>query len=115
MRFLPLLLFALPFVEIAGFVIVGSHIGVLWTLALVVAAGMLGAVLLRVQGFGAMTRARAELAAGFPEAWQRIQARRHFAIHTLGFPLRDEHLPLSNTFGIVAPFALNPRRVFAIT
>lgn len=64
MRFLPLLLFALPFVEIAGFVIVGSHIGVLWTLALVVAAGMLGAVLLRFQGFGAMTRARAELAAG---------------------------------------------------
>ena len=58
---------------------------------------------------------RAELATRFPEAWQRIQARRHFAIHSLGFPLRDEHLPLSNTFGLVAPFALNPRRVFAIT
>ncbi len=64
MRFLPLLLFALPFVEIAGVVVVGSHIGVLWTLALVVAAGMLGAFLLRIQGFGAMTRARAELAGG---------------------------------------------------
>ncbi len=58
---------------------------------------------------------RAELAARFPEAWHRIQARRNFAQQTLGFPLRDEHLPLSNTFGLVAPFALNPRRVFAIT
>jgi UPF0716 protein FxsA len=63
MRFpvIPLLLLALPFLEIAGFVIVGQQIGVLYTLALIVAAGILGAVLLRVQGFGVMTRVRREL------------------------------------------------------
>ncbi len=62
--FVPLFLLALPFLEIAGFVVVGSHIGVLWTLGLVILAGVLGAVLLRVQGFGSMARIRAEIAAG---------------------------------------------------
>jgi hypothetical protein len=57
---------------------------------------------------------RAELAARFPAAWARIEARRRFAADVLGFPMREEHLPLGNTFGIVAPFALQPRRVFAI-
>ena len=66
MRFpvIPLFILALPFIEIAGFVIVGSQIGVLATLALVIAAGVLGAVLLRVQGFGVMARVRKELDAG---------------------------------------------------
>ena len=62
--FIPLFLLALPFLEIAGFVIVGSQIGVLYTLALVVASGILGAVLLRIQGFGIMARIRSELDAG---------------------------------------------------
>ncbi len=64
MRFpvIPVLLLALPFIEIAGFVIVGRQIGVLATLALVVASGIAGAVLLRVQGFGVMTRLRRDLA-----------------------------------------------------
>lgn len=57
---------------------------------------------------------RAGLEAQFPDTWQRIQARRSFARDSLGFPLAEEHLPLSNTFGIVAPFALNPHCVFAI-
>ncbi|PRD44507.1 membrane protein FxsA [Phyllobacterium phragmitis] len=61
---IPLLLLAMPFVEIAGFVIVGSHIGVLATLALVVLSAMLGFFLLRVQGFGLLQRIRAEAAAG---------------------------------------------------
>ena len=66
MRFpvIPLFLLALPFLEIAGFVIVGRQIGVLPTLGLVVASGMLGAILLRIQGFGVMTRIRKELDAG---------------------------------------------------
>ena len=62
--FIPLFILLLPFLEIAGFVIVGSYIGVLYTLALVVAAGILGAVLLRIQGFGVMGRIRKELDAG---------------------------------------------------
>jgi UPF0716 protein FxsA len=62
--FVPLFLVALPFLEIAGFVIVGRQIGVLATLGLVIAAIVLGAILLRVQGFGVMSRIRNELEAG---------------------------------------------------
>lgn len=64
LNFLPLFLLALPFLEIAGFVVVGSQVGVLVTLGLVVASGVLGALLLRVQGFGIMARIRKEIEAG---------------------------------------------------
>lgn len=66
MRFpiIPLFLLALPFLEIAGFVIVGRQVGVFYTLALVIASGVLGAILLRIQGFGVMSRIRKELDAG---------------------------------------------------
>lgn len=66
MRFpvIPLFLLALPFLEIAGFVIVGRQIGVFYTLALVIASGVLGVILLRIQGFGVMSRVRKELEAG---------------------------------------------------
>lgn len=66
MRFpiLPVLILALPFIEIAGFVLVGDEIGVLATLALVIAAAILGAALLRIQGFGVMSRIRREVEAG---------------------------------------------------
>ncbi|MEP9387096.1 FxsA family protein [Mesorhizobium sp. KR9-304] len=59
-----LFLVALPFLEIASFVAVGRQIGVFATLALVIAAGVLGAILLRVQGFGVMARVSKELDAG---------------------------------------------------
>jgi UPF0716 protein FxsA len=62
--FIPLFLLALPFLEIAGFVVVGRQIGVLATLGLVIGAMVLGAILLRVQGFGVMSRIRNELDAG---------------------------------------------------
>jgi UPF0716 protein FxsA len=55
---------AMPFIEIAGFVIVGSEIGVLATLGLVILSAMLGFFLLRVQGFGLLQRIRMESAAG---------------------------------------------------
>ncbi|MBL8241479.1 MAG: hypothetical protein JNM66_28905 [Bryobacterales bacterium] len=57
---------------------------------------------------------RAEIASEYPAAWGRIEARRKFVTETLGFALPEEQLPLSNTFGLVAPFVLNPRLVFAI-
>ena len=53
-----LFLLALPLIEIAGFVVVGSEIGVLATVALVIATTVLGSILLRIQGFGIMTRIR---------------------------------------------------------
>lgn len=64
MPLLPLVLIVLPLIEIAGFALVGSLVGVLPTVALAIATTMLGAVLLRVQGFGALTRIRATLEAG---------------------------------------------------
>ncbi len=66
MRFpvIPLFILALPLIEIAGFVVVGRQIGVLPTLGLVVATGILGAILLRIQGFGVMNRIRTETEAG---------------------------------------------------
>lgn len=59
-----LILLGLPIIEIAAFVLVGSEIGVLWTLALVVLSAVGGSILLRVQGFGALTRIRREMEAG---------------------------------------------------
>lgn len=64
MPLLPLVLIALPLLEIAGFALVGSLVGVLPTVALVVATTALGAVLLRIQGLGALTRIRATMEAG---------------------------------------------------
>ncbi len=58
---------------------------------------------------------REELRAQYPMVMARIDARRTFARDVLGLPLADEHLPLSNTFGIVAPFLLRPNLVFALS
>lgn len=62
--FLPLLVLALPILEIAGFVVVGREIGVLATIGLVLLSALVGTFLLRQQGFGVMARARAEMDAG---------------------------------------------------
>ena len=59
-----ILLLALPFLEIAGFIVVGRQIGVLATLGLVIAAAVAGAALLRIQGLGTMERVRKEMDAG---------------------------------------------------
>lgn len=61
---MPLFLLALPFLEIAGFIVVGSKIGVLATLALIILSIFLGVFLLRLQGFGLIQKIREETAAG---------------------------------------------------
>lgn len=50
--------------EIACLILVGERIGVLATIALIFATSALGALLLRVQGFGLLTRIRREMDAG---------------------------------------------------
>ena len=60
----PLIMLAMPFIEIAGFVIIGSKIGVFATLGLIILSAMLGFFLLRVQGIGLLQRIRTEAAAG---------------------------------------------------
>jgi UPF0716 protein FxsA len=63
---IPLAIIATPLVEIAVFVLVGSQIGVLATVGLVIATSVLGAILLRIQGFGIMTRLRSTMGRGEP-------------------------------------------------
>jgi UPF0716 protein FxsA len=64
LTFIPLFILALPIIEIAVFILVGGKIGLLWTIALVILSGVAGSLLLRIQGFGALNRIRAELDAG---------------------------------------------------
>lgn len=61
---LPFLIFLVPILEIATFVVVGSHIGVLATVLLVVATSVAGAALLRIQGLGTLARIRAQVDRG---------------------------------------------------
>ena len=53
-----LTLLALPLIEIAAFVIVGKQIGVLPTIGLVVLSGIIGGILLRIQGIGILAQDR---------------------------------------------------------
>lgn len=55
---------ALPVVEITLLVEIGRRIGTLWTIALVVGTGILGGVLLSVEGYGVFRRMREEIGAG---------------------------------------------------
>ncbi|OJF98376.1 FxsA family protein [Pararhizobium antarcticum] len=55
---IPLFFLTLPLAEIATFVLVGREVGVWTTLLLVLLSGVVGAVLLRVQGLGVMKRLR---------------------------------------------------------
>ncbi len=57
---LPFFVLLLPFVEIAGFIVVGKAIGVLATLGLTVATSLIGLLLLRHQGLGLLKRLSSE-------------------------------------------------------
>jgi UPF0716 protein FxsA len=59
----PFLFLAVPLTEIAVFVLVGSKIGVLPTIGLVILTAVAGSILLRWQGFNALGRIQKELAA----------------------------------------------------
>lgn len=63
---LPIILLLLPLAEIATFVMVGSEIGALATIGLVLATSIAGAVLLRIQGLGVLARMRAQMERGEP-------------------------------------------------
>jgi hypothetical protein len=56
---------------------------------------------------------RAAMAERFPDAWERIEARRDFMQHVLGIRLRPEVLPFSNLAGALPPFILAPQRILA--
>ena len=53
---------------------------------------------------------RNEFASRYPEAWNRIQARRRFMQEELGISLKPEVLPFSNIPAYLPPFLLSPRK-----
>jgi len=57
---------------------------------------------------------RAELAARYPDAWARIQARRRFTGDALGIDLHPDVLPFSNLAGHLAPFLLRLDRAMTV-
>ncbi len=57
---------------------------------------------------------RRDIAARYPEAWSRIQARRTFMRDVLGIELHPDVLPFSNLPAVLAPWLLRPDRVLAM-
>ena len=57
---------------------------------------------------------RGELAARYPGAWARIQARRRFMAEALGIDLHPDVLPLSNIPAYLPPFLLRPQRAMTL-
>jgi UPF0716 protein FxsA len=53
-----------PFVEIAGFIYVGEHVGILATIALTLLSSLAGAILLRIQGIALLQKMQVEIQAG---------------------------------------------------
>ena len=64
LRIWPLLFIFVPLVELYLFIEVGSVIGALWTVFLVVMTAVIGVTLLRIQGFNTLNRARHNMEAG---------------------------------------------------
>ena len=58
---------------------------------------------------------RDELAARYPEAWERIGIRRRFMRESLGITLQPEVLPLSNIPAYLPPFLLRPDHVMTLS
>ncbi len=57
---------------------------------------------------------RGALAAAYPEAWARIQARRSFMADALGIDLHPDVLPFSNIPAYLPPFLLRPDRAMTL-
>ncbi|HEX7173148.1 MAG TPA: hypothetical protein VF365_11130, partial [Candidatus Limnocylindria bacterium] len=57
---------------------------------------------------------RAELAAGYPGAWERILRRRAFMADQLGIELHPDVLPFSNLPAVLPPFLLRPDRAMTL-
>ena len=57
---------------------------------------------------------RAEFAERYPQAWERIQARRRFMAEVLGIELHPDVLPFSNIPAWLPPFLLAPDRAMVM-
>jgi hypothetical protein len=57
---------------------------------------------------------RAAFASAYPDAWERIRARRRFMADSLGIELHPDVLPFSNIPAWLPPFLLRPDRVMTM-
>ena len=57
---------------------------------------------------------RGELAGRYPQAWERIEARRRFMRESLGIELHPDVLPFSNIPAFLPPFLLQPDRAMTV-
>ncbi|ANT52085.1 aminopeptidase P family N-terminal domain-containing protein [Mesorhizobium amorphae] len=57
---------------------------------------------------------REEIAARYPEAWRRIEARRAFMVDVLGIRLKPEILPFSNIPAFLPPYWLSRNTAMAV-
>jgi hypothetical protein len=57
---------------------------------------------------------RRAFATAYPQAWNRIQARRRFMSDALGIDLHPDVLPFSNIPAYLPPFLLRPDRVMTV-
>ena len=73
LRIWPLLFIIVPLVELYLIIEVGSVIGALWTVFLVVMTAVIGVTLLRIQGFNTLNRARHNMEAGTLPAMEMME------------------------------------------
>ena len=73
LRVWPILFFVIPLVELYLIIEVGSLIGALWTVFLVVLTAVIGVSLLRIQGFNTLNRARQNLDQGTLPAMEMME------------------------------------------
>jgi Xaa-Pro aminopeptidase len=57
---------------------------------------------------------RSAFAAGYPDAWERIERRRAFVREQLGIALHDDVLPFSNIPFYLPPFLLSPQQAMTL-
>jgi len=69
----PLLFIIVPLVELYLIIEVGSYIGALWTVLLVVGTAVIGVQLLRFQGFNTLRRAQENMARGSMPAMEMME------------------------------------------
>ena len=73
LRIWPILFIVVPLVELYLIIEVGSRIGALWTVLLVVLTAIIGVQLLKIQGFSTLNRARQSMEMGAMPAMEMME------------------------------------------
>jgi UPF0716 protein FxsA len=73
LRIWPILFIVVPLVELYLIIKVGSLIGALWTVLLVLLTAVIGVQLLRIQGFSTLNRARHNMEMGVMPAMEMME------------------------------------------